>query len=156
MKKLNLYFLPIAILIISSCNSNQKSSNQDTAGLADSFKTVSPKCYQAVIGQDSAFLTIKEIDGKVAGELSFNFFNKGKEDNHGTISGAFKGDTLFVDYSFILNKTTYLNPQIFLRKGTQLAQGSGELFTYLGKTTFKEGTKIDFESNFIFEPVDCK
>ena len=156
MKKISLFFLPIAILAISSCNSNQKSVNQDTSTLTDSFKTVSPKCYQSVIGQDSAFLTIKEIDGKVAGELSFNFFSKSKEDNHGTFTGAFKGDTLFVDYSFILNKTTYLNPQVFLRKGDKLAQGSGELFTYLGKTSFKEGTKIDFESNFIFEPMECK
>ncbi len=159
MKRIYLLVFPIAIVMLSSCNNSQKSADKntsDTIGMAEKFEKISSNCYLAVNGADSARLTLKDLNGKVEGEMSFNFATK--EDNSGTFTGEFKGDTLFVEYSFKLHNssTQYLNPQVFLKNGNKLAQGSGELFTYLGKTTFKEHSKINFENNFVFEPSDCK
>ena len=157
MKKIHLLLLPMAILMIFSCNRNQKladQNNQDTVGLGDKLEVASPKCYQAVNNADSAFLKIGEVNGEIKGELSFNFAQK--EDTNGTVVGAFKGDTLFVDYNYTLKGVTYKNPQAFLLKGDQLMQGKGELSIYLGRTTFNKDTPIDFTEGFVFNLAECK
>ncbi|TKB98852.1 hypothetical protein [Pedobacter cryophilus] len=157
MKKIRLLILPIAIIMISSCNRNLKSAdqkNQDSIAMADSLKTKILSCYEAVSNADSALLKLEEINGEIQGELSFNFAEK--EDTFGTVRGAFKGDTLFVDYNYTLNGTTYKNPQAFLRKGDQLIQGRGEISTYLGRTTFSKDTPIDFKQGFVFNLAECK
>ena len=157
MKKILLFALPVMMFGITSCGNNHKTSdqnNQSDSVAGDSLGTEYSKCYQAVSGADSASLKMTESNGKVTGELNFNF--SAKEDTHGTIKGLFKGDTLFVDYDFKQNEVAYKNPQVFLRKGDQLVQGYGELFTYLGTTTFKKNAKIDFEKGFVFKPSKCK
>ena len=149
--------LPIAIMIIAGCNRNQKladQNNQDSIAIADSAQSEPPKCYQAVNNADSAFLKIGEVNGEIKGELSFNFAQK--EDTNGTVVGAFKGDTLFVDYNYTLKGVTYKNPQAFLLKGDQLMQGKGELSIYLGRTTFNKDTPIDFTEGFVFNLAECK
>lgn len=157
MRKIQLLILPIAIMMISSCNRNQKSEdqkNQDSIAKANSLNTKRLSCYEAASNADSALLKLEEINGEILGELSFNFFKK--EDTFGTIRGAFKGDTLFVDYNYTLKGTTYKNPQAFLRKGDQLIQGRGEISTYLGRTTFSKDTPIDFKQGFVFNLAECK
>ncbi|MBK0382804.1 hypothetical protein I5M32_07510 [Pedobacter sp. SD-b] len=152
MKKTPILAIPLSLLILASCNSNNKRS-----GAKDSLATFNKQtasCYRAISNTDTATLSFDQKDAKVVGELAFNF--KDKDDSKGTISGEFKGDTLFVDYTFKLKGADYKNPQVFLKRGDELVQGSGELEMYLGRTYFKKGAPINFENGFVFEPINCK
>lgn len=147
-------FLIIALcsIIFVSCNSNTKK-----AELKDSVETFSMEnasCYKAVSNADTATLKFDQKGKKVVGVLAFNF--KAKENTNGTIIGEFKGDTLFVDYTFKLKGKGYKNPQVFLKQGDNLMQGSGELEVYVGRTYFKKSVPFIFKNGFVFEPLDCK
>ncbi len=80
-------------------------------------------------------------------------------DKIGDITGEFRGDTLFVDYSFIQgtnDKVKFKNPMAFLKKGNDLNLGSGKILTYLGKSYFAKDTPIEFEKvKYKFTTVDC-
>lgn len=144
--------VPITILAILSCNSNSNKANQ-TDG-ADSTINAEMKCYEAISGIDSAFMTVTETSGKVEGDLLFKFENK--KNTEGKIEGEFRGDTLFVDYNFTVDGVASKNPLAFLKKEHQLLQGSGEILTYLGRTYFKNDAEIDFTKGFVFDHVKCK
>ena len=77
----------------------------------------------------------------------------------GKIVGEFRGDTLFVDYTFIQGqneKVVFKNPMALLKKGEELVLGNGEIQTYLGKSYFAKGKPIDFENvKYKFSPEDC-
>ncbi|MEO5911980.1 MAG: hypothetical protein ABIP95_13900 [Pelobium sp.] len=150
MKKSILFILPIAFALFS-CNQNSKTATESNTN--DSLGG-EVQCYSAVNGADSATLKTSKKNGRIVGELAFNFSKK--DDTQGTISGEFKGDTLFLEYSFIYKGTEYNNPQVFLKKGAKLLQGSGELETMLGRTYFKKDVPINFEEGFAFEPSNCK
>nr|WP_233174105.1 hypothetical protein [Pedobacter sp. ASV19] len=96
--------------------------------------------------------------GKIAGKLVINYLDKGKND--GVVEGNFKGDTLFVDYTFKIgtsNPTIYKNPLAFLKKDGKLVMGVGQIETSLGKSYFVKGKPINFDKGrFVFAPVDCK
>ena len=76
----------------------------------------------------------------------------------GKIAGEFRGDTLFVDYSFISgkDKATYKNPMALLKRDNELILGNGKIETYLGASYFAKGQPIDFDDvKYKFAPVDC-
>jgi hypothetical protein len=103
--------------------------------------------------------TEKKSEGcKITGHLLINYIDKGK--NEGLISGAYKGDTLFVDYTFKIgteNKTMYKNPLAFLKKDGKLILGVGQIETSMGKSYFVKGKPIDFEKGrFTFDTAVCK
>ncbi|MNH42269.1 hypothetical protein D3C79_1039360 [compost metagenome] len=87
-----------------------------------------------------------------------NYIDKGK--NEGIVAGAYKGDTLFVDYTFKIgteNKTMYKNPLAFLKKDGKLILGVGQIETSMGKSYFVKGKPIDFEKGrFTFDSAVCK
>ena len=126
---------------------------------ATSLDSANMQCYGAVEGVDSATLKIiTDKNGKVTGSLLINYLEKG--DSQGDIIGKFNGDTLFVDYSFQIgstNKTFYKNPLAFLKKDGKLMMGVGQIETFLGKSSFVDNKKINFErGRFNFSPQDCK
>jgi hypothetical protein len=147
MKKLFIISSVVGATMLYSCSQNkQKAENTQEDPIEHS-------CYQSVVGKDSAALTIHQINDKIEGELSFNFFEK--DDSKGQIRGEFKGDTLFVDYDFSAEGVNSRNPLVFLKKDGKLHQGYGEIETYLGKTYFKDHSALKFENGFVFEAIDC-
>lgn len=147
--------LLLAGILLTGCNQNQQKTNDnDTSIIAESSDALAMECFEAVVGQDSAYLRINNLDGKITGLLNFNFFEK--DDSNGDIKGEFNGDTLFVDYTFKTEGTISKNPLVFLRKEGKLIQGYGEIQTYLGKTYFKDHAALKFQDGFTFEPVECK
>lgn len=148
-------FVFAAVPVFFSCN--QESNNGAANDKADSV--LNKTCYLAVDGPDSAKMMVDETaKGKIKGSLYIKFEEKGPND--GTFEGEFKGDTLFVDYSFTINttnKTIYKNPLAFLKKDGKLLMGVGQIQTTLGRSFFVKGKPIDFEKGrFQFAPVDCK
>lgn len=147
--------LLLSSMLFIGCNQNQsKSQEADSSIVAESKDALAMECFEATVGKDSASLKINNLNGKITGLLAFNFFEK--DDSNGEIKGEFKGDTLFVDYTFKSEGNISRNPLVFLKKDDKLIQGYGEIETYLGKTYFKDHSLIQFKDGFTFEPVECK
>jgi hypothetical protein len=152
MKNPFLLFGVASLITLASCNSNtKKAESKDSVEI---FSMENASCYKAVSNADTATLKFDQKGKKVVGVLAFNF--KDKESTNGTIVGEFKGDTLFVDYTFKLKGKEYKNPQIFLKQENNLLQGAGELEVYVGRTYFKKSVPINYKNGFVFEPTDCK
>ena len=156
MRRSVIYTLLAVVPLVYSCRQNTE-KNTKAASTQDSlFKN---ECYAAVDSNDKANLTLKRMDGKeVTGNLVINYFEKGKND--GVINGAYRGDTLFVDYTFKIgteNPTVYKNPLAFLKRGDSLILGVGQIETSMGRSYFVKDKSIRFDrSKFVFGPVECK
>jgi len=154
------YFATAAALFLFGCGQSSQSGSEKTDSLAKLADTViSTGCFKAVDQQDTASLSVNTLgDGKVKGRLLINFQEKGKND--GEIEGVYKGDTLFVDYTFKIgttNETVYKNPLALLKKDGKLILGVGQIETSLGRSYFVKGKPINFEKGrFTFAPVPCE
>ncbi|WP_026905480.1 hypothetical protein [Pedobacter glucosidilyticus] len=154
MKKSAIASLVVLASVWMACNQNQPSTSQTDSTVTPSEDALETQCFTAVVGKDSASMKLNNLDGKISGQLAFNFFEK--DDSDGEIKGEFKGDTLFVDYIFKAEGSISKNPLAFLKKDGKLYQGYGEIETYLGKTYFKEPAAINFDKGFVFEQDTCK
>jgi hypothetical protein len=154
------YLALMASPFLFSCNQNGSKSSEETDSLSAVTDTaVHKQCFVAVDGKDTANLTLNGLNtGKVNGHLVINYLGKGKND--GDFEGAYRGDTLFVDYTFKIgteNKTIYKNPLAFLKKDGKLILGVGQIETNLGRSYFVKGKPISFDKGrFTFDPADCK
>lgn len=160
MKNSLLYLSFLALPLMFSCNRGG-SDNSKSKGRLDALTdtVISKQCFIAVDQKDTATLTINNFEnGKVNGHLLIKYVDKGKND--GQIEGAYKGDTLFVDYTFkigTVNKTIYKNPLAFLKKDSNLVMGVGQIETHVGRSYFVKDKPISFEKGrFTFRPTDCK
>lgn len=153
-------FAAAASLLLFSCGQHNQSGSEKTDTLAKLADTVvSTECFTAIDQQDTASLSLgTSADGKIKGKLLISFQEKGKND--GEIEGVYKGDTLFVDYTFKIgttNKTVYKNPLALLKKDGKLIMGVGQIETSLGRSYFVKGKPISFEKGrFTFAPVACE
>ena len=135
--------------IILACNQKQPTSTTQTRD------TTRDECFISVVEKDSATLRLNDLNGKVEGELHLMFAKK--EDMKGKVTGTFRGDTLFADFTYKMGEgqETFKNPAAFLRKDGKLYQGYGEIVTQYGRTFFKQDAPITFDRGFVFEPVQC-
>lgn len=155
MKKSIHFILFAAIPLTFSCG--QGTEKQSSAKTTDTV--VAKECFIAIDGVDTGKMQLETTaKGKVTGKLVIDYLDKG--DSDGELLGKFKGDTLFIDYTFKVgttNKTIYKNPLAFLRRDGKLIMGVGQIETFLGKSSFVKGKAINFErGRFTFSPDDCK
>lgn len=152
LKHLALAFLTLPLAYSCSQGGNDKSGAK--ADLTDTVK----QCYVSSFEGDSAVLNLKITDSiKVEGDLLILYANKPQ--NKGIVRGEFKGDTLYVDYSFKIGEgsTGFSNPLAFLKTGSNLKMGVGVIETTLGRSYFVKDKPINFErGKFDFIPTTCK
>lgn len=139
---------------LQSCKNDQKPNDAKV----QAEKPISVSCYQALYEKDTIELKMNTLkDGKISGNLIMKILDM--PEKIGKISGEFRGDTLFVDYSFIQGtneKKTFKNPLAILKRGDTLILGNGKIETYLGRSYFAKGSPIDFDSvKYKFLAVDC-
>jgi hypothetical protein len=156
MKKSIFFYLLLCSFGFVSCNKNQSQKDIDEQSLAE--KPVSVQCYVAFYEKDTINLKINTLkNGKITGDMDMKLENMPIK--MGDISGEFRGDTLFADYSFIQgsnDKVKFKNPMAFLKRGNELILGNGKILTYLGASYFAKGEPIDFEDvKYNFTLVDC-
>lgn len=156
MKKRTLILVAAALPFMFSC---QQSSNGDKAASKKTVLDTVKQCYIAGYEKDSAFLKLKMTDTvNVLGDLTINYENKPA--NVGTVQGKFKGDTLYVDYTYKIgenDKSSYSNPLAFLKKDGKLMMGVGQIETAYGRSYFVKDKPINFErGKFAFEEKPCK
>lgn len=149
MKNPILICLALASTVVYSCRQDNGKNPE---------KPIATTCYMAVDGRDTAKMELQSFSkGRVSGNLVVNYFNK--ENNHGEFEGAFKGDTLFVIYSFKIGKNSigYKNPLAFLKKDNTLVMGIGKMEGVLGRIYFRKDIPVDFaQGRFIYAPTNCK
>ena len=155
MKNLVLPFLLVSCVVLQSCKKNEI---QKEAAKSEEESIVSVECYKAIYEKDTVDLKLNTLkNGKISGNLVMKL--EGAPQKHGEVTGEFKGDTLFVDYTFIqgMNKDKkFKNPMAFLKREKQLILGNGSMETYLGRTYFVKGKPIDFDRvKYKFETTDC-
>ena len=157
MKNLSIFFLLLLGVGLQSCKKEQSQKEvNDTQALTE--KTMNQACYKSMYDTDTIEMKmITSKDNKITGDMVMSLFAKPKK--IGKIKGEFRGDTLFVDYSFYqgTEKTKiFSNPMAFLKRGDSLVLGNGKIEYYLGKSNFVKGQPIDFESvKYKFAAVDC-
>ena len=155
MKNLGLFCLLLACIGFESCNKNQKATEATQAVVE---KPESVQCYKALYEKDTIDLKVNTLkEGKISGNMEMKLFNMPVK--LGKIAGEFRGDTLFVAYTFIQganDKTTFKNPMALLKRGNQLILGNGEIETTMGASYFVKGKPIDFDNvKYNFSKVDC-
>ncbi len=154
MKKNTLYLIFSAFPLLFACNQTEKKAANTEA---DSL--TNETCYAAVFEKDSANLSLSvHQSGKVTGKLMVSYGSK--TTNKGEIEGAFKGDTLMVDYRFKTGTDSvnvFTNPLAFLKKEGKLIMGVGQIETSLGRSYFVKGKPINFEAaKFTFQEKPCQ
>ena len=157
MKNLGLFCLLLACIGLESCNKNQSQKDVE-ATQAQSEKLVSTQCYKSLYEKDTIELKINTLEnGKISGNMEMKVFDM--PEKVGKIAGEFRGDTLFVAYTFIQganDKVTFKNPMAFLKRGNQLILGNGKIETTMGASYFVKGEPIDFDNvKYKFMTVDC-
>jgi len=156
MKLKHLAWAFLALPLAYSCGQggNNQSKEESSKVVVDTVK----QCYTAAFEGDSAVLNLKITDSvKVIGDLLIKYAEK--PHNNGIVRGEFKGDTLYVDYSFKTgqNKQEFSNPLVFLKQGTNLKMGVGVIETSFGRSYFAKDKPINFErGKFDFITVACK
>jgi hypothetical protein len=158
MKKIVLYTALLAIPIVYSCNQNTETKNAKADAEAKMDSLATKACFVAKDEGDNADLQLRLLsNGKVKGNLVITYAEKANND--GQIEGEFKGDTLFVDYTFKAGESdpaVYKNPLAFLKQGDKMILGVGQIETSMGRSYFVKEKPIRFDqSKFIFTSVAC-
>jgi hypothetical protein len=156
MRNLILPCLLLSVIGLQSCKNNEK---QKEAVNPEAEKVVSTECYKAIYENDTLDLDLHILkNGKIKGDLVMK--TAASPVKKGEIAGEFRGDTLFVDYTFVdgtNNNATFKNPLALLKRDKQLILGNGTLQTTMGVTYLVKDKPIDFDRvKYKFESVNCK
>ncbi|PBJ12182.1 hypothetical protein [Flavobacterium sp. ACN6] len=156
MKNLVLPCLLVICLGFQSCKNDEKRKEFDTAK-AEGEKIVGTECYRAIYEKDTVDLKLNTLkNGKITGNLVMKA--AAAPEKRGEITGEFRGDTLFADYTFINpgNATKFKNPLAILKKGEKLILGNGTMQTTMGVTYLVKDIPIDFENvKYKFDSAQC-
>ena len=150
------FYMLLASVVFLGCNKNQSQKSIEDQTLAE--KPASVQCYIAIYETDTIDLKINTLkNGIISGTMDMKLLDMPIK--VGKISGEFRSDTLFADYSFTQgtnDKVVFKNPMAFLKSGKQLILGNGKIETYLGASYFAKGEPIDFENvKYKFDLIDC-
>ncbi|MBS7230789.1 hypothetical protein KHA90_07115 [Flavobacterium psychroterrae] len=156
MKNLVISCLLLSCIGLQSCKKNEEKKE---AVQTDAEKIVSTQCYKAVYEKDTIDLKLNTLkNGKLSGNMVMKVATA--TERTGEITGEFRGDTLFADYTFVevTNKTkTFKNPMAFLKRDNQLILGNGTMQTTMGVTYLVKDKPIDFDRvKYKFSTLECK
>ncbi|MCK8142941.1 hypothetical protein MW871_15175 [Flavobacterium sp. I-SCBP12n] len=155
MKNLGVFCLLFSCVIFGSCKNNQ---SEKIPVAAPEEAPVKVECYTALYEKDTIALKMNTFkDGHITGNMDMVMANTPKY--VGEVAGEFRGDTLFVSYTYIQGnnkETTFKNPMAFLKRDNQLILGNGKIEVTLGAGHFVSGEPIDFDRvKYKLNPVDC-
>lgn len=129
-----------------SCKSSGDSKTTDsTIASADSVATATTGtetgayCFMEAIGKDTTIVTFSILDGKIEGEMRWLPYEK--DGAIGTIKGTISGETITVDYDYMIEGSQQVEEKIFVLQGDKLLEKSGELEDKNGKLVMKDPSK---------------
>lgn len=145
MKPAIVFALLFAVLF-SACQ-----SNADKTSVTEAKE--SSQCFLYKTAKDTVSLNLVLNGDTVNGVLSYKFYEK--DANRGTISGAFKGDTLIADYTFQSEGVESVRQVVFLKTVDGLEEGFGEIMDVAGKSIFKDIKTLKFSEGLKLLKTDC-
>lgn len=163
MKKAFFLVAGLAAVLASCTSNNAEKKAKDTTGMIALDTTFNPanpapqsstNCYLYVNKKDTASVKLLIKGEELTGTLRYNIFQK--DLNNGTIAGEIKGDTIIADYTFDSEGLRSVRQVVFLKKGSKLYEGYGEMKEQGGKFIFVNRAALKFDDHFTFNPVDCK
>lgn len=148
--------LLVAVCTIGSACNNETKVASETESLITT-KVEEPvaqnACYQSFYKRDTVTLHLEVNNNRVTGNLVYHLFEKDK--NSGIIDGQMKGDTLLAEYSFMSEGVNAVREVAFLKKGSDLVEGYGDMVEKNGKLLFKNTASINFENKIVLVKEDC-
>lgn len=145
------------IISLAACNKKAEDTQVVTEPEMEKPEITAPAkdCYEYANGKDTIQLSFATTNGNnVSGDLKYAWFEK--DSNKGTLSGMFKGDTLYADYTFQSEGTTSVRETVFLRKGDMLLEGFGDITEKGNKQVFKDKKSVKFDEKMALKKVACK
>ncbi|MBS7255969.1 hypothetical protein [Flavobacterium branchiicola] len=157
MRNLTLSCLLLSFIGLQSCKNEEKQKAAEAAK-AEGEKVVSTACYKAIYEKDTVDLKLNSLkNGKLAGDMVMKVAPSTVRT--GEVTGEFRGDTLFIDYTFKDNENKdkiFKNPMALLKRNNQLILGNGTMQTTMGVTYLVKDKPIDFERvKYKFDTVEC-
>ncbi|MFD2247257.1 hypothetical protein [Pontibacter ruber] len=156
----HLYFLWLIFLpLLVACNS--KPDTSDTPATPDTPVAVNEarknlgdsSCYTSTSPKDTVLLHMRRQGNNVTGSLIYSIFEKDR--NTGTITGKFRGDTLFATYTFMSEGTESVRDLTFMKKGDELVEGYGTGDKQNGKSASGTRSRVRYGGGIILTKTDC-
>ncbi|MBU1820448.1 MAG: hypothetical protein KKG00_02900 [Bacteroidetes bacterium] len=145
------FTLPLFSLLFLACGSNETAQTEQTPEVPSLIETVS--CYASIVGKDTLSLRLEVLGNDVAGELSYNLFEK--DGNEGTIRGEMHGDTLIADYTYTTEGIESVRQVVFLQQNGGFVEGYGETTTRNGRMVYENPASLEFDRGMVFEKAPC-
>nr|MBC7614085.1 hypothetical protein [Pseudopedobacter sp.] len=145
--KIKLITTAVLLMGLAACNQTNHKEETSNDSLLTNTTTDSltlnenVQCYTASLKNDSAFLSLKNTNGKIEGKLWNKFYEK--DNSKGTLSGTIENDTLKLNYTFNAEGSTSERPIKLLMKGNKIYEVYGNEIAEEGK-------------GFIFVTSDCR
>lgn len=158
MKKYLLIIPILCIITITSCKNETKTDesemmNSEESDMQADVNTPQIACYKFASEKDTVLLQMEQINEEVAGTLSYNYFEKDKND--GTFEGKMIGDTLYADYTFGSEGSVSVREVMFVKKENKLIEGFGEVEEVNGKMKFKDNAKFTLNEKMPLTEINC-
>ncbi|RZJ34044.1 MAG: hypothetical protein EOO51_11335 [Flavobacterium sp.] len=137
-----------ALIVLAAC----KGKEETEAPKDEQQKPKEKLCYALESKGDTIRLSLIQNANNVTGELLYSL--KEKDRNEGTVSGIFVGDTLYADYTFRSEGTTSVREIIFVKRGSEIVEGTGPMEEKADKQTFIMPRKLSF-TGVRLQSTDC-
>ncbi len=156
--KQNMRFSPSILLFyltsLVACNNSQ---SDKPAVINTPVEAAQPSdlngCYGYKTDKVTISLQARTIGDTVTGTLIYNYAEK--DDNTGTLKGAFRGDTLFADYTFTSEGIETVREVAFVRSGDKLKEGYGDVEDKDGKIVFRDRGFLIFPGKVTLVKGEC-
>ncbi len=157
MIKLHVAFLGL-LFLTAACNDEAKTSdaklNFDTLSSKSlASDTLPVGCYSQLIGRDTAALQIETKGTHVTGSLSYNIFEKDRND--GTIQADQSGNIIRGWYLFKSEGIISVREVAWQLHGDELWPAIGEIIQRNDTTLFASPGNLKFDSKRPFKKVAC-
>ncbi len=157
MVKLNVAFLSL-LFLTAACNDEAKTSdaklNVDTLNTKALVSDTLPAgCYSQLMGRDTAALQIETKGTHVTGSLSYNIFEKDRND--GTIQADQDGNIIKGWYLFKSEGIISVREVAWQLHGDELWPALGEVTQRNDTTLFASPGQLKFDSTRPFKKVAC-
>jgi len=150
--------LPGLFLFAGACNNNGKSSaelSSDTIVNSTSIAvdSLSSGCYSQIVQRDTAFLQLENKGSMVNGSLSYNIYQKDRND--GTLQAELAGDVIIGWYLFKSEGIISVRQVSWKINGDDLWPAIGKMIQKNDTAMFAQPDKLQYDSSRLFKKVPC-
>ncbi|RYY62104.1 MAG: hypothetical protein EOO05_03975 [Chitinophagaceae bacterium] len=156
-----LLLLPGMLVLAAACNNPGDKLNDTGSRPADSVTVLQPPavdtslsgCYAFEAGRDTVMLQLEKKAENVSGSLSYNYFEKDRND--GTLQGTLSGDRITGFYLFKSEGVMSVRQEIWKVSNGQLVPGSGEMIQRNDSMLFRDPAAVKFDETRALKKRAC-